>query len=426
MGRLLNLGFGVASLALATGFVVSQSAKTTSAETAADRFQPMRGINLDIWAEKPVVADAAPKLDAAQPYAGWHRPVSADQLRALHRQGYDFARLPIDPAPLLQLGPGAAQDLEIANIAKAAVAVEETGLKVIVDLHSYHRHQDHWGVDDVLGDPQLFDAYTIVLGKVAAKLTGLDPDRTALELLNEPSIDCKAVKGGATALWPTEQKKLHATARAAAPDLPLVLTGACWGSAEALATLDPADVADDNILWSFHSYTPFIFTDQGTTETGRLDATIRHLPFPPDLLSAEAADSVAQNAVALALQRNFKTTPAATLPNLQSAMAAYRATPDGRVGDDATLVAKWADAHHIPHNRLIMGEFGANHAPGNDLAADRDSRLRFLGAKRRSAEALGIGWAVWAWAGTYGVVRDEVSRAPDADICAALGIGPCD
>lgn len=237
--------------------------------------------------------------------------------------------------------------------------------------------------------------------------------------MNEPTSDCDAIWGSATPQWPAQLAKLHAAARANAPDLPLVLTGACWGGPEGLAALTP--IADNNVLWSFHSYTPFLFTHQGADWTNSLATVLHHLPYPPTLLTRQTARDLARDASRYAKVQHIVTDPPATEANLYHAFSDYRAHADGRVAEAAQVAADWADAHQIPHSRLLMGEFGAIHFP-TDTAQDKASRLRFLRAKALSAQSLGIGWAVWSWSGSFGVSDGSVNRHPDGAACLALGL----
>ena len=90
--------------------------------------------------------------------------------------------------------------------------------------------------------------------------------------------------------WPSMLKRLHAAARKAAPNHTLVLSGSCWSSAYGLAKIDPALIADDNVIWTFHSYEPYILTHQGADWTGDSMSYVEGLPYPPDLMGEEAFD----------------------------------------------------------------------------------------------------------------------------------------
>ncbi|HRY27193.1 MAG TPA: NAD(+)/NADH kinase, partial [Geminicoccaceae bacterium] len=61
----------------------------------------------------------------------------------------------------------------------------------------------------------------------------------------------------------------------------LVVSGACWGGADGLVALDPSRFPDDNLVWSFHSYAPFILTHQGAGWTGDISPYATGLPYPP-------------------------------------------------------------------------------------------------------------------------------------------------
>ena len=112
---------------------------------------------------------------------------------------------------------------------------------------------------------------------MARTLAEEDPAQVAFEPMNEPVIDCDA---DGTGLWPERQQRLFAAARASATRLTLVLTGACYSSAEALARIDPKAIPDDNIIWTFHSYEPFLLTHQGATWAGDFIPYVTGLPYP--------------------------------------------------------------------------------------------------------------------------------------------------
>jgi hypothetical protein len=405
--------------ALLLCITTTAAAFAAQAQSAADQFQPRRGLNFDIWVRWMDVRDMIATPGFLDNYPDWRAHVTADAINALPVQGYDFARLPMDPAPLLALGPGVGQDALIAQIAATAALVQASGMKVIIDMHSFPRPDEDWGVESILSDPALFAAYTALIGKIASSLTGMDPTRTALELMNEPTNDCDAIWGDAAPQWPAQQIALYTEARRLAPDLPLVLTGACWGGPEGLAALTP--LPDDNLFYSFHSYTPFLFTHQGADWTTGLETVLHHLPYPPTMLTGQIASDLARDTAQYAAAERLQTDPPATQANLNRALADYRASADGDVAKAAQIAAAWADQHNIPRNRLLLGEFGARRT-AEDTEADKASRARFLRAKSLSASALGIGWAVWSWSGNFAVADDTPNRRPDLQICAALSL----
>lgn len=399
------------------------AAQQADAETAADRFAPKRGLNFEIWNEWLTADEMVTRPGFLDTYPDWRLHVPPETVAKLAPMGFDFVRLPMDPAPLLRLGPGVAQDALINQIHATALMVQGSGLKVIVDMHSIPRPEETWGTESIVGDPALFDAHVALVGKVAARLNGMDPDRTALEVLNEPTHDCDAIwNGGVPMQWPDQLIRLHRAARNGAPELPLVLSGACWGGARGLTEIDPGIIRDDNLLWSFHDYDPFLFSHQAAGWTSGLNQYFADLPYPPALIDDAAAARLLAEALVRAKADGNRDASHAVLA---ADLAAYRALGPEAISAGLQQAAVWADRHGIPRHRLVLGEFGVMR---EDMAGRRFAdigRAAFLSHKRTAAEALGIGWAVWVWSGTFGIAEDDVSRVIAPATCAALGLVQC-
>lgn len=378
-----------------------------------------RGLNFDIWNEWLSVEQMLADPAFLRPYPGWRRILTAEQVALVAEQGFDFVRLPMDPAPLLALGPGAEQDRLIADIRAGAEIALAAGLSVVVDLHAFPRPDEVWGVEDVTG--RLWPEHVALVGRVAAALDGLPADRVAFEPLNEPTVDCPAIFEGAAPVWPAMLAEMHAAARAGAPDLAIVLSGACWGGAAGLVALDPGVIADENVIWSFHSYEPFAFTHQGAVWT---DAPLKHisgLAYPPSAVGT--ADAIF--AAAEAAERMQAGDGWVDAAGIAATIAGYMATPDAEVGAEIAEVADWADRHGIPRSRLILGEFGALRA-AHGRAMPAEWQRAFLADKVAAAEAAGIAWAVWNHAGDMGVAAEsDPDRRLSPATCAALGLVPC-
>jgi hypothetical protein len=377
-----------------------------------------RGLNLGLWIDWPSIGEMLADPTKLDPYPDWQREVTPRMLEVLAEQGFDFVRMPIDPGPMLAYGPGANQDQLIAGIRTATQMALDAGLKVVVDLHPLARGDEIGGIEDILGD--LWPAYVTLAARLATDLSTLPQDRVALEFLNEPSFDCEAVYAGAPPRWPGMQAEIHAAARAAAPDLTFVLTGACWGQANALASLDPALIADDNVLWTFHSYEPFLFSHQGATWSSAPEKYVWDLPYPPSAVSEDLAAELA----AAAKDRMAAAEGQADAALIDKAIADYRAYPDSIVTAEIDRAAQWADEHGIPRDRIFMGEFGALHSI-DGRSYPRDWYLDFITDKRTAAEAAGMSWAVLGYVGGMGIADAAApDRRLDPETCRALGL-PC-
>lgn len=394
------------------------------AETAADRFAPKRGFSTDIWVEWQSTADMIGTPGFLDIYPDYPRHIPAGAFAALRAHGFDTVRIAADPSPLLALAGTAREAGLLTNLRQRVLEAQAPELKVVLDLHTYPHAGDVGDIDGILASPILFKAYLKMVAKVAAKISDLNPDLTAFELMNEPTQDCDAIYSDPPKSdWPTKLKRLHDAARKAAPKLPLVLSGACWGGSKGLSVLDPAALADDNVLWSFHTYDPFTFTHQGASWTDTILMFVQGLTFPPSRVT-DALQTKTVNAARL--RANASPNPLAaqaTRPALRQMVMDYRHGPADAISASITEATTWADAHAIPHGRLFLGEFGALWVDEAGNTLDPGSHARFLSAKRHAAEAAGVGWAVWSFSGGFGITDAKALLYPG--VCTALGMTQC-
>ena len=120
---------------------------------------------------------------------------------------------------------------------------------------------------------------------------------------------------------------------------------------------------------------------------------------------------------------------AASEPALRQILDDYAATPRSATAAPIALALAWAKAHDIPPHRLLLGEFGALWRPGDQpqgfgTPVGPASHARFLRDKRRAAEAAGIGWSVWSFTGSMGIIDPGFVLNPLS--CRALGLMGCD
>jgi hypothetical protein len=387
-----------------------------SAPTAANAadFSVKRGINLDIWTTWPdekLWGDEA----AILPYPEWRKSVGAAELTALKAAGFDFVRMPVDPAPFLSAKTLALRDLLYASVLDSVKLANKAGLKVVVDLHLIPSDIRSVDMARIMAEPDLFDAYVDMVRMMARTLSRQDPAMVAFEPMNEPVIDCDD-KGS---LWPQRLQRLFAAARASATRLTLVLSGACYSSAAQLARIVPEMIADDNIIWTFHSYEPFLLTHQGATWAGDFIRYVTGLPYP--LHEAPRAELEAE-------RENIRARIKSDAPfTRRLGMLAYLdeqiAFMDTREELDALMdapldtVAEWAQKHGISPQNILLGEFGMiRQEYGNPHVVPGRYRAAYVADMIARAERHGFPWAIWSYGGAFGTVDEFEGRKAEPDV----------
>lgn len=382
---------------------------------AEPAFQVARGINMDQWVTWPS-ADRWTDDEALFPFPEWRRSVGREDLAGLRAAGLDFIRMPVDPVPFTAQHSAGQRDRLIREVGEAVEIALDAGLKVIVDLHLIPGSSELPYMSRVLDEPEDFASYRLLVTDLAGSLAGRDPARVAFELMNEPGTPCDAA---GNAHWADLQRQLHAAAREAAPDITLVLTGGCDGNAEGLLALDPGLVGDDNVIWTFHSYRPFILTHQGALWAGDLIRYVTGLPYPPH--EADPADLDARLAIVRARIRTQA--PIMRRPGMISWVEEQVEAIRTEAGLQAMLrepfegVARWAEQHGIAPRAVLLGEFGMiRQEYGNSFVMRPQQRAAYYRDVIAIAEEFGFAWAMWSHGGAFGIVQEFDHRPAESDV----------
>ena len=115
--------------------------------------------------------------DTLLPYPEWRRHVTPAELGALKRDGFDFVRMPVDPAPFLSDATAPFRDRLFASVLDLVRLVRRAGLKVVVDLHLIPGGDERGpGMELVMEDPAMFDRYLRFTGRMAETLRPRGPE----------------------------------------------------------------------------------------------------------------------------------------------------------------------------------------------------------------------------------------------------------
>lgn len=381
---------------------------------AAATFNMQRGINLDQWVTWPEEA-AWEDADMLLPFPEWRKRLGEAELAELKAAGFDFVRMPVDPSVFLSDNTLAIRERLYAEVLEAARLVNRAGLKVVVDLHLIPRGDNAAiGMDGVMKDSGSFDAYVEVVRRMARTLAGEDPEQVALELMNEPSAGCDAGSN-----WPDMLARLFAAARSSATRLTLVLSGGCGGSAEGIAALDPKTIPDENIIWTFHSYQPFLLTHQGALWAGDFIRYVTGLTYPPHEMEAGERELVVEEIRTRIRDEAPWTRRSGMLSYLDEQLAEIETAQKLQAALEAPFqtVAYWAKEHDIAAEDIFLGELGMiRQEYGNPFVMPAASRAAYAQDMIRIAEKHGYAWSLWSYGGAFGIVEEFDGRRAEPDV----------
>jgi len=362
----------------------------------------------------------APRTDYDWPPFQLDRPIpTRADLRALRSSGIDFVRIPVDPGPLLATG-GARHETLIRELLAAVELSNAQNLSVIVNLHP-NNATHYWNSDNLVATrtaPQ-FTRYIDLVHELAGRLSRFDPARVCFEPLNEPPQSCTSSE------WPAMQLELLRAARAGTPRLTLVACGACGAMIDGLLRLDPRQLDDSNIIYTFHFYEPYVFSHQGAPwmSTEPMYRYLNAVPWPASMgtkektLAAVAARMAADHATSAADKKEIGATIRRVLDEY------FDARPDKEfIARYLDRSKSWADQHAVPREQVLIGEFGALRTDERYVAAASSDRARYIRDVREACEAAGMPWAFWNLFDGMGLVTDDRSREFDPGIVAALGL----
>jgi endoglucanase len=390
----------------------------------AATFEVRRGINLDAWTTWPDES-RWDEREAILPFPEWRKSVSEADLAALKAAGLDFVRMPVDPSPFLSDKTAALRDDLFASVLDSARMANAAGLKVIVDLHLMPAGSNRSiGMGQVMKDPALFDRYVELVRRMGRTLAKEDPERLAFELMNEPVIGCADAE---QKVWEDRLMRLFSAARASATRLTLILSGSCWGTAEGLAALDPQMVPDANVLWSFHSYAPFLLTHQGATWAGDFIPHVTGLPYPPYSVPRAELDAALER-IRETIRRDAPLLRRAGLLSYLDELVAGVDTAeelDAAMAEPFDTVGQWASRNGIPSSDILLGEFGMiRQEYGTENIVPARYRAAYYRDMIALAEKRGFAWSMWSFGGAFGIVEEFEGRKAEPEVMETVrGLG---
>ncbi len=250
---------------------------------------------------------------------------------------------------------------------------EELELHLILDNHTF----------DV--DSDTAPDIDKVLVPVWSQMAEHYKDRSPLlyyEILNEPH-------GISDNRWAQIQQEVINAIRAVDPTHTIVVTGAGWGSYNNLQYLPV--YGDDNLIYSFHFYDPFLFTHQGAGWTDPSMVPLAGVPFPYGVDDMPSCPPELQGTW------------------VESSLSGY--SSDGtikRVKERIDIAADFRDRRQIP---VFCGELGVYMRNSND-----EHRVHWYEVVRTYLEEKGVAWTMWDYQGGFGLFEAGTNELFEHDL----------
>jgi len=311
---------------------------------------------------------------------------TAEDIALIKSMGFDHVRLSVDPQPMFNERESNKIPAEYLGYLDAAVKmILDHGLAVVIDLHPESDFKSRLGKDD-----EFVERFADFWRALAAHYATWDAERVFLEIMNEPEFSDRY-------RWLGVQMKLAAAIRQGAPALTIIAAGACWSNDDELVFQEP--LHDSNIIYNFHFYFPQIFTHQGATWSKYYWHWLRGVRYPSTEESAERAAALVPDEV----------------DRLQVIRYGREHWDAARIASEMKQAAEWARRREVP---LVCNEFGVYRE-----YADPQDRAAWLHDVRTALEQNGIGWAMWDYSGSFGVVtKKDGKTVADDGVLKALGL----
>lgn len=241
-------------------------------------------------------------------------------------------------------------------------------LNVIIDDH-------HGSLDDSTQVMQELPRLNAIWKQVATRYKNTDPNKVFFEIYNEPHDISNAQ-------WKQCALQLIKTIRGIAPHHTLIVGGVDWNSISGLQKL--GKLPDDNIIYTFHFYNPFLFTHQGAAWAGIKATANLHIPFP---YNAKEMPSLNPESIGTYGENNYKNyQEQGTAAGLKKELEAAKA---------------FSEKYHVP---VFCGEWGSY-----KKYSDATSRCRYTATIKKLLEELHIPFAYWEWDQSFSFFKGEPS-----------------
>jgi endoglucanase len=341
-----------------------------------------RGVNLSHWLSQDF---------------GWepkYQYIKEDDIKFISSIGYDHVRIPIDEKEMWDSTGGSNKEA-FQNLTNCLEWCKKYKLQAIVDMHvlkSHHFNAGNEGIKNTLWTDSTAQNHFIDLWNyLSGVLRNYPNDMLAYEILNEavsPTHDD----------WNTLLNKVVSAIRKLEPERVIVIGANMWQIAPNLKYLKLPE-NDKNIILSFHTYSPILFTHHLADWVVFKNYT-GPVHYPGRIISEED------------FKKNYKV----TIPE-----ADYLFTECTDTFNKQRLFEVFKSGLEFAKSKnlqLYCGEFGC--LP----TVDRKDRLQYYADMISDLEENDIAWCNWEYKGDFGIYffdrEKRKSLQPDKELIDIL------
>ena len=290
--------------------------------------------------------------------------ITASDFKLLKQLGFKSIRLPV-AFTYFQANSDSLKKA-LSHIDRVLQLCDLYGFKLIICFHSGNLNDNNYDAETlkVIGIWQL----------ISHRYIHQNANNLFFELYNEPPhMDPEN--------WKKAAEEMIAAVRKIDKKRTLIMGASNFNSIYEMSRMMP--FADDNIIYTFHFYEPFLFTHQGAEWVGDQSGTTG-IPFPYNPATYPPLNPKAKN------------TPGESHYNLYP--------KDGNeqsVHDKLQIVKNWSVKYNVP---ILCGEYGVY-----NKYADLDSRCRYVKAVRQNLKAMNIPGMLWDYSGTFSIFNGNPS-----------------
>lgn len=246
----------------------------------------------------------------------------------------------------------------------------DNDLNVIIDLH-------HIEFDGSVENAAKTERIVWLWTQIARRYKNTNPEKVFFEIRNEPHDIAADV-------WRKQAETIIKTIRSIAPKHSLIVGFHDWNSRKALVESEPFE--DENIIYTFHYYDPFIFTHQGATWSGEGLPELSGVEFP--------------------YSKKIQVPETANGKWVENLINSYKEdSTEKKMFADLKAVKDWSVKYNMP---IFLGEFGSF-----TKFASEDSRCRHAKVIYTALGKLDIPSAWWEWDGGFNMFKKGTNKISD-------------